>query len=75
MKLSSDYSLQLRIRESFDFLRVHKHDLTPEQQDRVNEIFIQRRDNHGLTESQVQELFNLVKSFRPVETLRVRKNY
>lgn len=74
MKISSDYTTRLRIRESFDFLRVHKHDLSPEQKEQMNTLFCLHRDR-GLTESQVQELFELANCFQPVEILRIRKNY
>ena len=74
VKISGDYVTRLRIQESFDFLRVHESDLTPSQADLVKSLRRQNKD-YGLSEKQLQILFDVVKFLKPAEILTIRKNY
>lgn len=74
MKLSNDYVRRLRIQESFDFLRVHKTELTPSQTEFVTSLRKAHKER-GLSDKQLQCLFDIVKHLKPDETLTIRKNY
>lgn len=74
MKISSDYITRLRIQESFDFLRVHQNDLTPSQADLVKSLRQQNKER-GLSEKQLQVLFDIVKYLKPDDTVTIRQNY
>jgi hypothetical protein len=64
----------MNTKECFDFLQVHQSDLTVSQVDLIKSLKKQFKER-GLTEKQIQCLFDIAKYLKPSETLRVKINY
>jgi len=76
MKLSNDMIERFQLQDSFDFLRLHEGDLLSGQVETVKRLRKAQHDARGLTDDQVTELSDLVKSLKKSsKILIVRQNY
>ena len=73
-KINVRSATDMRIKEAFDYLQVHRSELTPAQVEFVLSLKKQFK-TRGLSERQMECLFDIVKMLKPPESLRVRVNY
>jgi len=73
-KINVNSATDMRVKQCFDFLKVHQTELTSSQLELVTSLKKQFQ-TRGLTEKQIQCLYDITKYLKPSETLRVRTNY
>ena len=74
--ITIEIATRIRIRECFDFLKIHESDLTDSQIDLVNSMKRQYFKRKELSEKQQQVLFSIAKYLEePNKELIVRSNY
>lgn len=74
IKYDSDRLLRIRKQGAFDFLTVNRNDLMPDQWEIVRVLYKHDKEDRGLTEAELQTLFNLVDSLKPDNELIIRSN-
>jgi hypothetical protein len=65
---------RIRKQQAFDFLRVNQGDLTPDQMETFRMLF-NRNKGRGLTDQEMQMLFDLVDSLKPDNELLIHQNF
>ncbi|GEM_PF-3471608 len=73
-KINVNSATDMRIKETFDFLQVHQHDLSDSQIEFVKSLKKQFK-TRGLTGKQTQCLFDIKKSLSPSSPPIVRTNH
>ena len=72
--ITIEIATRIRIRECFDFLKIHESDLTDSQIELVNSMKRQYSKRKELSEKQLQVLFSIAKYLEPDKELIIH-NY